>query len=187
MKQADISPLLELLPTFEKQFPFPEQYKRKDMSNLPNAAPAHKIVGIGGLGPTFCTLAYCLPNYQDIRSELGSKQIMYPAPAPSDIPRYMQVVRSSFYFVFESCVQKGRKRAASHISPSLPSIGAQPLKIYSIMMKNIVLLLCSSAAKRRERSTRNIPQTSSSTIPSLPSPPPSTKPLATPLAAWQRV
>jgi hypothetical protein len=48
-------------------------------------------VGIGGLGPVFSTLAYCLPNYSDLRSEFGSKQVMYPQPAPSDVPRYLAI------------------------------------------------------------------------------------------------
>mmetsp|Transcript_9209 Transcript_9209/g.13943 ORF Transcript_9209/g.13943 Transcript_9209/m.13943 type:complete len:660 (-) Transcript_9209:59-2038(-) len=91
VKSQDITPLLLKLPTFEKRFPFPEEYKRKDMSSIPNAAPANKIVGMGGLGPVFSTLAYCLPNYSDVRSEIGSKQVMYPAPSPSDVPRYLSI------------------------------------------------------------------------------------------------
>lgn len=77
VKSLNMEPLLKLLPNLEKQFSFPEEWKRKDMSVLPNAAEAYKIVGIGGLGPAFKVLAYCLPNYDDIRSEYGSKQVMY--------------------------------------------------------------------------------------------------------------
>jgi len=91
VKTQDISSLLSKLPSFEECFPFPSEYKRKDMSILPNAAPAHKIIGMGGLGPVFCTLAYCLPNYSDIRSEFGSKQVMYPNPPPSDLGRYLLI------------------------------------------------------------------------------------------------
>jgi len=91
VQQADISPLVRLLPSFEERLPFPEEYKREDRTILPNAKPAHKVVGVGGLGPVFCTLAYCLPNYQDVRSALGSKQIMYPAPRPSDPERFLTI------------------------------------------------------------------------------------------------
>jgi hypothetical protein len=91
VKTQDISSLLVKLPTFEERFPFPQEYKRKDMSILPNAAQASKIIGIGGLGPVFGIIAYCLPNYSDIRSECGSKQVMYPTPAPTDIERYLLI------------------------------------------------------------------------------------------------
>jgi hypothetical protein len=94
LKTRDISRLLVKLPSFEERFPFPPEYKRKDMSTVPNAAPANKIIGIGGLGPLFSTLAYCLPNYTDIRSEFGSKQVMYPSPLPSDVNRYMKIYYS---------------------------------------------------------------------------------------------
>ena len=91
IKSYDISSLLSKIPSFEKRFPFPQEYKRKDMSSLPNASPANKIIGMGSLGPVFSTLAYCLPNYSDIRSELGSKQVIYPAPSPPDILRYTAI------------------------------------------------------------------------------------------------
>lgn len=77
IKSTDIGKLLELLPSFESRFPFPEEWKRKDMSILPNASEVYKLIGIGGNGPDFSTVAYCLPNYEDLRSEYGSKQIMY--------------------------------------------------------------------------------------------------------------
>ena len=86
--------LLELLPTFEKRFPFPSPWKRENMTNIPNAATAHKITGIGFLGPVSFVVAYCLPNYSDITSQLGSKQIMYTTSKPSDIKKYMKIFMS---------------------------------------------------------------------------------------------
>lgn len=83
-KSLNLDRLLQMLPSFEKRFPFPEEWKRKDMSNLPNAATAFKISGIGGCGPMVYIAAYCLPNYGDMRSELGSKQVMYAFPNFSD-------------------------------------------------------------------------------------------------------
>lgn len=77
IKSKDIDKILELLPSFESRYPFPEEWKRKDMSIIPNAAEAYKIMGIGGIGPGFSTVAYCLPNYEDLKSEYGSKQVMY--------------------------------------------------------------------------------------------------------------
>lgn len=83
VKSLNIDSLIKLLPSFEERFPFPREQKRKDMTILPNAAAAHKVMGLGGLGPVLSTIAYCLPNYNDMRSELGSKQVMYNQPSMS--------------------------------------------------------------------------------------------------------
>ena len=64
------------------------------MSVIPNAASAYKTIGVGGLGPVLSTIAYCLPNYNDIRSELGSKQIMYTFPKSGDVERYKAIYLS---------------------------------------------------------------------------------------------
>lgn len=100
VKSMDVDNLTKLLPSFEERFPFPEEWKRKDMSTLPNASVAHKVMGTGGLGPILSTIAYCLPNYNDIRSELGSKQIMYSLPAPSNVERYKQFYLTDEYQKF---------------------------------------------------------------------------------------
>lgn len=101
VKSLNIDSLLQRLPNFEANFDFPDEWKRSDMTNIPNAAEAHKIIGIGGLGPSLMTIAYCLPNYNDIRSKCGSKQVMYSLPKPTNLPRYMKVFLSrediSFY------------------------------------------------------------------------------------------
>lgn len=94
IKSLDITNLLKLLPVFEEKFSFPREWKRTDMTIIPNAAAAHKIMGMGGLGPILCTIAYCLPNYDDMRSELGSKQVMYTLPQGGNIDLYKQIYLS---------------------------------------------------------------------------------------------
>jgi len=96
IKSLNIDTLIKLLPTFEERFPFPREWKRKDMSNLPNAAAAHKVIGLGGSGPVLSTSAYCLPNYYDMRSELGSKQVMYTSGnlAATELERYKLIFLS---------------------------------------------------------------------------------------------
>ena len=44
---------------------------------LPNASVNAKIFASGDAGPVKITAAYCLPNYRDIRTQCGSKQIIY--------------------------------------------------------------------------------------------------------------
>ena len=95
IKSLNIDVLLKLLPSFEERFPFPREWKRQNMEILPNAATAHKIMGLGGLGPVLSTIAYCLPNYNDLRSQLGSKQVMYTLPQPSDLDRYKKIYLST--------------------------------------------------------------------------------------------
>lgn len=91
IKSLNIDSLITLLPSFEEQLPFPREWKRKNMDVLPNAAVAHKVMAIGGLGPLCSVSAYCLPNYNDMRSELGSKQVMYQNPKSSNLDLYKQV------------------------------------------------------------------------------------------------
>jgi hypothetical protein len=43
VKSLNIDSLINLLPSFEEKFPFPREWKRKDMTILPNAAAAHKV------------------------------------------------------------------------------------------------------------------------------------------------
>ncbi len=95
VKAMKIDNLIKLLPTFEERFPFPQEWKRKDMSIIPNAAVAHKTIGIGGLGPTLHVIAHCLPNYDDIRSEFGSKQVMFTLPSSSKIEQYKKLYLQS--------------------------------------------------------------------------------------------
>ncbi len=79
VKTVDMQKLNALLPSLEKQMPIPAQWKRATLGAMPNASMNQQIFGFGHLGPTVVTAAYCLPNYEEIRSEYGSKQIIYPA------------------------------------------------------------------------------------------------------------
>ena len=91
VKSLNMDALLALFPRWEGEFPVHEGHKRKNKDKIPNAAGAHKIFGAGGHGPPLRTIAYCLPNYDDIRSEFGSKQVMYTLPARSDPARFMRI------------------------------------------------------------------------------------------------
>ncbi|HLJ31586.1 MAG TPA: hypothetical protein VKU36_04065 [Candidatus Babeliales bacterium] len=80
VKAVDMKVLNNLLPHLEKQLPFPHQFMREtidDISAIPNASINKIIFSSGQLGPLRITAAYCLPNYAEIRSQHGSKQIMY--------------------------------------------------------------------------------------------------------------
>lgn len=85
IRTFDISKLNAMMPGFEAGLPFPVAFKRqleggaRAAGPVMNASMNTQIFGTGGLGPLTTTAAYCLPNYEDIRSEYGSKQIIYPA------------------------------------------------------------------------------------------------------------
>lgn len=59
---------------FEKKMPWPEAYKRPHVSS-PVANVVQVIVETGDSGPT-SPVAYNLPNYEDIRRDVGSKNII---------------------------------------------------------------------------------------------------------------
>ena len=80
VKTVDMKILNQLLPQLEKKLPFPQEFMREtidDISAIPNASINKIIFSSGQLGPLRITAAYCLPNYAEIRSQHGSKQIMY--------------------------------------------------------------------------------------------------------------
>ncbi len=77
IKAVDMKKLNAVLPDLEKQLPFPKEYQREDISKLPNASVNTIAFSSGHLGPIVQTAAYCLPNYPELRSKYGSKQIMY--------------------------------------------------------------------------------------------------------------
>lgn len=83
IKTIDMKKLNSILPKLEEQLPFPKEFKREnlnDIASIPNASLNAKLFGSGDSGPVFLTAAYCLPNYAEIRSEYGSKQIIYESP-----------------------------------------------------------------------------------------------------------
>ena len=80
IKTVNMDSLNEILPHVEAQLPFPPEYKRENLGNgasLPNASVNQIAFSSGELGPLVLTAAYCLPNDAGIRSDYGSKQIMY--------------------------------------------------------------------------------------------------------------
>lgn len=80
IQDVDIKKLNNLIPKLEERLPFPNEFKR-DLSSdnkIINASINRKLYGSGDLGPALTTLAYCLPNYENIRETVGSKQIIYP-------------------------------------------------------------------------------------------------------------
>ncbi len=79
IKTVDIQSLNALLPAIEESLPFPAAFKRdvNGASGLPNASINRQFFGTGEFGPLYVTAAYCLPNYSEIRSQYGSKQIIY--------------------------------------------------------------------------------------------------------------
>ncbi len=83
IKSLDIDKLNKQLPAIENKLPFPDEFKRDNLAtggaSLPNASINVKAFTSGSLGPLNITLAYCLPNYNEIRSTHGSKQIIYHA------------------------------------------------------------------------------------------------------------
>lgn len=80
VKVADMALINQMLPSLEQQLPFPDAMKRVPVNGvlaMPNASVNAKLFASGDAGPVKSTAAYCLPNYAEIRSEHGSKQIIY--------------------------------------------------------------------------------------------------------------
>jgi dipeptidyl-peptidase-3 len=80
IKAVDMKTVNALLPQLEKRLPFPKEFMREtieDVSAIPNASINKMVFSSGHAGPLRITAAYCLPNYAEIRSQHGSKQIMY--------------------------------------------------------------------------------------------------------------
>ena len=80
VKAVDMDIVNRLLPQLEKKLPFSQEFMREtidDISAIPNASINKIIFSSGHLGALRITAAYCLPNYAEIRSQYGSKQIMY--------------------------------------------------------------------------------------------------------------
>lgn len=97
VKTVDMKKLNELLPSIEKQMAIPAEFKRETLGAMPNASMNHQIFGFGHLGPTVVTAAYCLPNYEEIRSLYGSKQIIYPSGKSTEMRANAKLARTLFY------------------------------------------------------------------------------------------
>lgn len=77
VRSVDLTKLSAVLPTLEQQLPVPQEFKRTDMTKLPNASVGAIAFSCGDLGPLRIVSAYCLPNYGEIRATYGSKQVIY--------------------------------------------------------------------------------------------------------------
>lgn len=79
IKTISIDTLNQILPQLESLLPFEQEFKRVSLDSIPNASINTQVFGTGDLGPQKIVAAYCLPNYEDIRCSVGSKQIIYQA------------------------------------------------------------------------------------------------------------
>ena len=77
VKTVDMSTFAQLMPELEASLPYPPEYRRDTGATLTNPSTNRQVYGAGQYGPGVMLAAYCLPNYDDIRDEQGSKQIMY--------------------------------------------------------------------------------------------------------------
>jgi len=79
-RTCDMSALKKIMPAMERLLPHPEAFlrERKQIASTPLFTSINRqLIGGGANGPISLTVAYCLPNYGDIRSQHGSKQIIY--------------------------------------------------------------------------------------------------------------
>jgi hypothetical protein len=81
IKLANMEKMNKVLSEIEQRVPIPVEYKKdKDSGVVMNVSPNKALFAAGDYGPTVIIAAYCLPNYDDIRSKVGSKQILYKLP-----------------------------------------------------------------------------------------------------------
>ena len=81
VKLTNMEKMNKILSEIEQRVPIPKEYKKTENSNLVmNVSPNKILFSSGDYGPLIKIAAYCLPNYDDIRAEIGSKQILYKLP-----------------------------------------------------------------------------------------------------------
>lgn len=100
IKTINMQKLNELLPICEQKLPFKDEFKRENLGNgasMPNASINTKIFASGGTGPLEVVAAYCLPNYEDIRSQHGSKQVIYQSEKGLGSTLNPQLYKKLFY------------------------------------------------------------------------------------------
>ena len=77
-KIVDLEQLNPVLLNIEQRMPIPKEYMRTPNNKTIMNVSINKILFSGGdFGPMVLTAAYCLPNSEEIRSEHGSKQVIY--------------------------------------------------------------------------------------------------------------
>jgi hypothetical protein len=79
LRSQDTDNLKDILPFIQNKLPFPSKYKSSNINKtlLLNPIICNVLAAVGYYGPARKTAAYCLPNYKDIISKYGSKQVIY--------------------------------------------------------------------------------------------------------------
>ena len=82
IKTVNMEEINPILLEIEQRMPIPDDYKKKSGENktVMNVSMNKILYSSGHYGPMVIVAAYCLPNYNDIRSKFGSKQILYKLP-----------------------------------------------------------------------------------------------------------
>lgn len=79
IRTIDLDALTPLLLRIEDTLPNPPEFKRDITKAARLNVSINQIAhAAGDYGPQTYIAAYCLPNYEDIRSSQGSKQVIYP-------------------------------------------------------------------------------------------------------------
>jgi len=77
IRPINIEKLNPVLLKLESGLPIDDNYRRNVTTSTLNVSLNKIIYAAGSYGPTAHVAAYCLPNYDDIRAEYGSKQVIY--------------------------------------------------------------------------------------------------------------
>jgi len=79
LRSQNTDNLKDILPFIQNKLPFPSEYKSSNINKslLLNPMICNVLAAVGYYGPARKTAAYCLPNYRDIISKYGSKQVIY--------------------------------------------------------------------------------------------------------------
>jgi dipeptidyl-peptidase-3 len=89
----------------EKNLPWPEQFKRQNPAK-PVSNVATLLVGTGDMGPVPWA-GYNLPNYEDIRSGMGSKNVVFINVMTSRSAQEQEAILKTFYLPeYRNTIQK---------------------------------------------------------------------------------
>lgn len=100
-------------PAFEQFIPFRSDHRREgdQFSQVTINTSVNQILHAGGAnGPPIAIAAYCLPNYDDIRAEVGSKQVIYTRAKDVPTPEERQLDRCLRSPVARALIQEFRQR-----------------------------------------------------------------------------
>lgn len=80
VKTVPMKKLTSVLLEIEQNIPVAPEYKRNNTNAVMNTSVNQILFSAGAYGPAVIVAAYCLPNYDDIRTQYGSKQVIYKLP-----------------------------------------------------------------------------------------------------------